>query len=65
MSTHSTGASFRGLAFDQFVVQSLMIRLAMVVGDKFPRPLVDDGASPNGIKRFRHSSLIERTNRSA
>jgi hypothetical protein len=33
--THSTDAPFRRLAVNQFVVQSLMIPLAMVVGDKF------------------------------
>jgi len=33
--THSTDAPFRRLAVNQFVVESLMIPLAMVVGDKF------------------------------
>ena len=35
MSTHWTDTPFCRLALDQFVVQPLMIPLAMVVGDKF------------------------------
>ena len=35
VSTHSTDTPFCRLALDQFVVQSLMIPLAMVVRDKF------------------------------
>ena len=35
MSAHSTDTPFCRLALDQFVVQSLMISLAMVVSDKF------------------------------
>jgi hypothetical protein len=35
VSTNSTDTPFRRLALDQFVVQPLMIPLAMVVGDKF------------------------------
>lgn len=36
VSTHSTDMPFCRLALDQFVVQSLMIPLAMIVSDKFP-----------------------------
>ena len=35
MSPHSTDTPFRRLAVNQFVVQPLMIPLAMVVGDEF------------------------------
>ena len=35
VSTHSTDTPFRTLAVNQFVVQSLMIPLAMIMGDKF------------------------------
>ena len=35
VSTYSTDTPFRRLALDQFVVQPLMIPLAMVVGDEF------------------------------
>jgi hypothetical protein len=35
VSTHSTDTPLRRLAVNQFVVQSLMIPLAMVVGDEF------------------------------
>ena len=51
--------------FIQFVAQALMVPFTMIImGDK-----LGDGASkvapPNGIKRSRHSSLIERTKSSA
>jgi hypothetical protein len=65
MPTHSTETFFRTLTVNQFVVQPLAIPLATIVGDELL-----DGLSimafAERIKRFRHSSLIERTtNRSA
>jgi hypothetical protein len=64
VSTRSADAPLRRLAVNQFVVQPLMIPLAVVVGDEFrDSPSVMAFAERNHA--VRHSSLIERTNRSA
>jgi len=54
----------RGRAFDEFIAESLVIPLVMVVGDELSQrpPKVH---SPRGTTRFRHSCFTDRTNRSA
>src|SRR5678815_4138796 len=51
---------------NQLVTDTLMVPLGMVVGDEFGyRATKRRCRSPNRIMRSRHSSLIDRTNRSA
>jgi hypothetical protein len=61
---HSTDTAVRRLAVNKLVVQPLMIPLAMVVGDEL-RDRSSMMALAERNQRFRHSSLIERANRSA
>lgn len=53
-----------GRTVDQFVPKPLVISLAVIMRDVL-RERSSQCYSPNGTIRFRHSSLIDRTNRSA
>ena len=60
-----TAANLHGpRAVDEFVPEALVIALAVIVLDKLADRL-SQVALASGITRSRHSSLIERTNRSA
>jgi hypothetical protein len=50
---------------NQFVADALMVPLTVVVRDELRNRAAKRWRSPNGITPLRHSSLIDRTKRSA
>ena len=63
-ASHATRSLYRRQARDEAIVEPLVIPFPMIVFDEFCQGM-SKVLLPTGITRLRHSSLIDRTKRSA